>query len=230
MTEPKLIEVDEWVFRVRKAPGEGSNRLMLLLHGYLGNENVMWVLAQPLSASYTMLAPRAPLKMGDNQYSWHKLGMRWPSLDFYQRLTQDLLNHVDTWLKDNHINETTLDLMGFSQGAAIAYAMALLHPERIGKIAALAGFIPISWKKHLNPSKLTNRKFFIAHGTRDLTVPISRAHQAVSWLKENGADVTFCESDIDHKLSATCFKGLEKFFDTNGSATADEGDHRQEDT
>lgn len=222
--EPKLIKIDDWVFRVKEGQSTKQIKLMLLLHGYLGNENVMWILTNPLPASYTFLAPRAPLQMGENQFSWHKLGMRWPDLDIYQQLIADLLHRIDSWSAKMNIPSPKLDIMGFSQGAVVAYAMALLYPERIGRIAALAGFIPWSWKSHLQPEVLKDRKFFVAHGTRDLTVPIIRAHQAVSWLKKSGADVTFCESDIEHKLSADCFKGLGKFFTDNGLSPADESD------
>lgn len=225
--KPEIINIGKWVFRAKEAPKTSISKVMLLLHGHLGNENVMWVLTNPLPDSYTFIAPRAPLHMGEDQYSWHEIQKRWPDLEIYRDFIQDFLTQVDNWLLERHINAPKLDIMGFSQGAVVAYAMALLFPERIGKIAALAGFIPRNWKSQISPENLKARKVYIAHGTKDNTIPIEKAHEAVSWLKMNGADVTFCESDVDHKLSPNCYRGLGEFFKLNGSASADDGDHSQ---
>jgi predicted esterase len=52
----------------------------------------------------------------------------------------------------------------------------------------------------------------MAHGTQDALVPVARARQARQILLEAGAQVTYCEDDVGHKLSASCFRGLETFF------------------
>ncbi len=41
------------------------------------------------------------------------------------------------------MNIKQFDVMGFSQGAVMAYALSFLFPEG-NKVAALAGFVPIS--------------------------------------------------------------------------------------
>lgn len=216
MTEtnpPEWIEIDHWPFRIRQpAKQTEETRVLLLLHGHLGNENVMWILTQPLPDAYIMLAPRAPVKTGPEKYSWHEIGKHWPEINTYHGLTEELLRRVNTWSVNQHLNVGQIDVMGFSQGAVMAYALAILHPKKIGKIAALAGLIPLSWKAFLNRDAFDGRKIFIAHGTRDEMVPIEKARQAVRWLREKGAQVTFCEADTGHKISANCFHGLGDFF------------------
>jgi phospholipase/carboxylesterase len=211
--QPTKIVIDRWPFRVKQPiKRTENNRLLLLLHGHLGNENAMWILTKPLPAFYTMLAPRAPVKFGPKQYSWHEIGSTWPGIEAYQALTKDLLLRVKTWMEDNSMDVDQFDLMGFSQGATMAYALAILHPEIISKVAALASFIPQSWKARLSETTLDGKQFFIAHGTQDDVIPIKKARQAAAWLNEKGAQVTFCEADTGHKLSANCFKGLGNFF------------------
>ena len=69
---------------------------MLLLHGHLGNENVMWIFARKLPKDIIMLAPRAPQQLGPDQYSWHAITPRWPDLRAtYADLTAELLGRVD---------------------------------------------------------------------------------------------------------------------------------------
>lgn len=212
--QPQKIDIKGWPFRV-KVPSNtsGDARVMLLLHGYQGNENVMWILTKPLPDDFYLLAPRAPKKTGDDQYSWHEISPQWPTIEVYQNLTDQLLTRVDHWLEEQNIKINTFDVMGFSQGAVMAYALAVLYPERIGKIAALAGFIPQAWQDQLNSKTLSGKSFFVAHGTQDDIIPIDKARKAANWLEENGAQVTFCEAEIGHKLSADCFNGLGEFFD-----------------
>ncbi len=211
----QIISLDGWPFRIRKAATETAQiKLMLLLHGHLGDENSMWILTKPLPTTYALLAPRAPIQTGPDQFSWHEIGPHWPDIITYHRLAVKLLTRVNHWLDNGHMATNRIDVMGFSQGAVMSYALAILHPERIGKVAALAGFIPKAWKDHLHKEALQGKNFYIAHGTRDDVIPLDKACQAAEWLKEKGAQVEFCKADTGHKLSADCFKGLGAFFST----------------
>lgn len=206
-------EISDWPFRIHHPENSTSGtKLMILLHGYQGNENVMWVLTKPLPKNYYLLSPRAPLETGDGQFSWHEITAQWPSIETYQELSHQLLSRVDQWVADHAIGVNNYDVMGFSQGAVMGIALAAFYPNRIGRVAALSGFIPQTWQNQINLSALSGKAFYIAHGTKDEIVPVKKAHQAVEMLEKHGADVTFCEADIGHKLSASCFKGLGSFF------------------
>jgi phospholipase/carboxylesterase len=160
-----------------------------------------------------MLAPRAPQKLGPDQFSWHAITPTWPDLrTTYAELTKELLNRVDRWVNENGLDVQKYDLMGFSQGAVMAYALSFLHPEKINKVAALAGFIPHSWQKDLTEKTLADRSYFVSNGTEDEVIPIEQARQSLDWLKEKGAQVTYCEGHTGHKLSASCFGGLGEYF------------------
>jgi len=212
--EPTKTFINGWAFRIKQTQENSINppRMLILLHGHLGNENVMWALTNPISKDYYMLAPRAPLKLGKDQYSWHDITSTWPDLDHYSELTDELLSRISAWQADTGVAFEKYDLIGFSQGAVLAYALALLHPDKIGKVAALASFLPQSWQDQLAARSLKDIKFYISHGKRDQIVPFRKGREAAELLHEAGAQVTFCEADTGHKLSANCFKGLGKFF------------------
>ena len=214
--QPIKIVIDDWVFRLKSPTKQAEKtRILLLLHGHLGNENAMWVLTKPLPTEYTLLAPRAPMKMGENQYSWHDIQPQWPEIDLYRQLTNQLLRRVDSWATNNTPEVSHYDLMGFSQGAVMAYALAILHPEKVGRTAAIASFIPQNWKQELDAETLKNQSFFVAHGTKDEIIPLKKAQQSAQWLEEKGAQVNFCTADTGHKISANCFNGLGEFFKRN---------------
>jgi phospholipase/carboxylesterase len=109
-------------------------------------------------------------------------------------------------------NFSNLHIIGFSQGAALAYTMAIMDPERVTTVAGLSGFLPDGASTWLGADRLKGLPVFIAHGIEDELVPIDRARISVSLLKEAGANVTYCEDDVGHKLSAKCFHGLEAFY------------------
>ena len=102
--------------------------------------------------------------------------------------------------------------MGFSQGAAMCSLLAFLYPERIRKVGILAGFIPDGLEELVSQRPLEGKPFFVAHGTKDETVTIARARASIEILEKAGAQVTYCEDDVGHKVSAACLRALKEFF------------------
>jgi predicted esterase len=43
-------------------------------------------------------------------------------------------------------------------------------------------------------------------------VPIDRARASIKILEEAGAQVTYCEDEVGHKVSVTCLRSLKQFF------------------
>jgi len=53
------IQIEDWVIRRRIPAGAGPFPLFVLLHGWTGDENAMWIFASRLPAGAMLLAPRA---------------------------------------------------------------------------------------------------------------------------------------------------------------------------
>jgi phospholipase/carboxylesterase len=104
------------------------------------------------------------------------------------------------------------DAIGFSQGAALTSALALLHPEKIGRAGILAGFVPSGGESLIPNRPLAGKTLFVAHGTLDEMVNVQVARRSVELLRQAGANVTYCEDEVGHKLSAGCQRALETFF------------------
>jgi len=58
---------------------------------------------------------------------------------------------------------------------------------------------------------LAGKNIFVAHGTLDQMVPIDRARASIGLLEQAGAQVTYCEDEVGHKLSANCLRALEAY-------------------
>jgi phospholipase/carboxylesterase len=190
--------------------------LLLLIHGLTGDENSMWVFAQELSSRYWMIAPRAPhaTQMQEGGYSWRPpqfANMNEVSLDLHRTAAEALIRLVDEYAASVGLDASTFDVMGFSQGAAMSSLLAFLHPQRIRKAALLAGFVPGGLNELISQRPLEAKPFFVAHGTKDQMVTIDQARASVEVLEQAGAQVTYCEDNVGHKVSITCLRALKKF-------------------
>ncbi|MGW8249331.1 MAG: alpha/beta hydrolase [Anaerolineales bacterium] len=205
-------QIDGWVVRQRRPAGEGPFRLILLLHGWTGDEDAMWVFASRLPKDAYLVAPRGLYKAPLGGYGWHEHKSKiWPWVDDFEHTIQALLDLLSPENFPDAITDR-FDLVGFSQGAACSYALALQKPRFVDRLAGLSGFLPDGADAIARNQPLKDRRVFIAHGTKDNLVPVEKARSAVEILKRAGASVIYCEDDVGHKLSANCFNGLENFF------------------
>jgi phospholipase/carboxylesterase len=219
------------VIRVRVPPGPGPHPAVLMLHGWTGDENSMFIFAQRLPKDAMLISPRALYPAPREGYSWQpqsraiggaqlqgsdenpQRGRFWPTLDDLRPAVAELRQLL---VPGNFptADLSRLRLVGFSQGAALSLASALLHPDWMRAVACMSGFMPKGVSPLLVERPLAGMPVFVTHGSQDDTVPVSEARAAVGMLEKAGAQVQYCEDDVGHKLSLTCFKSLEAFFKT----------------
>lgn len=208
------IKFNDWTLRVRRSTS-ATPRLLLLIHGWTGDENSMWVFVRNFPDDYWMIAPRAPHTAEPFGFSWrppHNGTRNWASLEDLRPAAEALIRLADDYSAENKIEAHAFDVMGFSQGAALTNTLALLYPERIRRAAVLAGFIPADSESAVEKRPLNGKPFFVAHGTLDEMVRVEYARQSIQMLERAGANVTYCEDEVGHKVSVNCMRALEAFF------------------
>jgi phospholipase/carboxylesterase len=209
-------ELDGFTLRQRIPPGPGPHPVVLMLHGWTGDEDVMWIFASRLPKEAWLIAPRGLYPAPQSGFGWTpRLSSSWPQVEDFRPAIRRLLE----WLKPENFPGAALeqiDMVGFSQGAALGFALGLLYPPRVRALAALSGFVPDGALPFIENRPLQGKAVFLAHGTQDTIVPVERARAARDLLQQAGADVSYCEDDVGHKLSATCFRSLEVFFEDLG--------------
>jgi phospholipase/carboxylesterase len=91
-------------------------------------------------------------------------------------------------------------LVGFSQGAMIAYAMALRHPDRFAALHPVSGVFVTELLAHdrVEPSRVPPIIAF--HGTRDDVIPIDADREAIATLEQRGVHVELRAHDAVHWL------------------------------
>jgi phospholipase/carboxylesterase len=209
---PQVIDIEGWIMRLRIPPGDSPHPLVALLHGWTGDETSMWIFATRFPDGAMLLAPRGlyPAKLGG--FGWQKSHSQgWPHWN-------DFLPAIDAFLRIltptnfPSADLSRVSLVGFSQGAALAYSLALVHPERVISLAGLSGFMPEGVGHLVEQKPLKGKSLFVSHGTQDDLVPVEKARDSVRLLQQAGARVTYCENDVGHKLNATCFRSMQTFF------------------
>jgi phospholipase/carboxylesterase len=94
-------------------------------------------------------------------------------------------------------------LAGFSQGCAMTLMTGLRHDERLAGLVGLSGYLPLAAKAEAERHD-ANRStpIFMAHGTSDPVIPISRARQSRDVLVALGHPVEWHEYPMPHSVCA----------------------------
>ena len=189
-------------------------KILLLLHGWTGDEHSMWVFTSKLPDDYWLIAFRAPLKTSHGGYGWiNPIPGAWSKLSEFKTRVDEVFHHLNYLNKYLSISPKEADLMGFSQGGAMVYTFALLYPQLIRKAAILSGFLPTIDLPIFKENYTTRNKFLITHGKMDEIIPVNKAREATDYLKQLGLSTTYCEEEnVGHKLSATCHRSVYQFF------------------
>lgn len=191
---------------------EGPLPIILLLHGWTGDENSMWIFSRHLPPNHILVAPRGLYSSPLGGFSWNLDQTKgWPSVNDFSSAIETLDHLLD---EENFHNAdfSQVSLVGFSQGASLAYAYIIQYPSKFLRFVGLSGFLPEDIEGLLTNRPLEGKQGYITHGTQDHLVPVDKARKAVKLLESAGAKVTYCEDDVGHKLSLDCFIGMENFF------------------
>ena len=212
---PQLVqsgpEYDEagLAYRLQMPAGPGPYPLAVLLHGRLGDEDVMWLFRRVVSRPWLVVAPRAIVPESPRGFSWHAQPHgQWPELSVFDPAVDALLRFLTAMPRLYNADPDRTVLMGFSQGAAVAYATALRQPSVCRGIAGLVGFVP-----HVAPEavagRLTRLPVFMAVGEQDETVPPDESRRAAAVLRAAGAALDYRAYPTGHKLTAAALDDLQ---------------------
>jgi phospholipase/carboxylesterase len=118
------------------------------------------------------------------------------------RASQQRIEKLIAREKARGIPARAMVLAGFSQGGAMALHTGLRHPERLAGVMALSCFLPVGHALAAEASP-ANRDvpIFMAHGTADAVIPVTRARVARDTLLGLGYKVEWREYPMPHSVS-----------------------------
>jgi len=187
------------VHRARLPETASRAPAVVMVHGWLGNENVMSAFDHVLPPGVAAFYPRAPFAV-ENGFCWSTAQEDRAS---FAAGVAALREFVTALPQQYPVTAQQIILMGFSQGGAVCATVLAQAPELVRGAAILCGLLPGMARKALNQNlaTLSGKPVFITHGTKDQTVPVEQAREARDLLSQAGAEVSYSEFLVGHKLN-----------------------------
>ena len=178
----------------------------------------MSVFLKALPKNHYSVSPRGLFQISSESYGWLNISdYPTPNFSDFYTSVDILMEKFESFLKKMDI--PTMDkwnVIGFSQGAAVASVLAVRYPDYFKKICLLSGVIPETPPNI--ESQLSNLQIFIMYGINDNMVPFKQALKSEKFFLSIGASVVFCQEEQNHKIGATCSINLKKFLNSELSA------------
>jgi phospholipase/carboxylesterase len=208
--QPPLLTDLPLAYRLlNPAQATGATRLLLLLHGVGGNElNLLPVGEQLADARTLVLSVRAPLVFGPAGFGFYQVDFSSGKPVFNQAQQLDgqrlLLRFIQDASVKYGIAAGQVYLLGFSQGAIMAYDVALTHPAQVRGVLAFSGRMLAESREHHAPAaEVKQVQFFLSHGRYDDKLPAFYADEAVTFLKTLGIAPHYEAFEGGHEVSAS---------------------------
>jgi phospholipase/carboxylesterase len=178
--------------------------LLVLLHGYGSHEGDLFGLSPQLPLQPVIASVRAPLRAGSG-YAWFPYSTEEAPVE---GVADDAAHALLEWLGTTR--STSVGLLGFSQGGAMALQLLRLAPTRFAYAAVLAGFAIDESRDDTNLSAVQPPVFW-GRGTADEVIPAELVAHTQRWLPSHSTLTERIYEDLAHGVSAAELGDLSAF-------------------
>lgn len=151
------------------------------MHGYGTDESRMVRLFDYLPSDFTCAALRAPMPIGDH-YGWFLLDY-FLANDFADVIS--VTGKVHGWIESVRQQHTSVSLLGYSQGMAMATTLLRLHPTDYTSVVGLSGFVLDNELLATTDSFDPKPPFFWGRDKADLVINAEATAYTADWLEEH---------------------------------------------
>jgi len=187
---------------------------LLLLHGTGGNERDLLPLGRELAPGAPLLAPRGTVLEGTMPRFFRRLreGV-FDETDLLAR-ADELAGFLAAAAREYGVTPGSFLAVGFSNGANIASALLLTHPEAVRDAILIAAMPPFGVAP---AADLTGHRVLISNGRRDPMAPLSLTTRLVDDLGASGATVDLRLHAGGHQLAADHLPAMRAFLEPAAS-------------
>ncbi len=195
--------------------GEGPHPTMLALHGWGANGLDLLGLAPYFCGGrFLVICPQGPVETpigpGAIGYGWYplKMGAR-PDIPAILSAKKQLEKFLNSCMTRYPIDPRKLVVLGFSQGGAMAYQLALSDPERFAALVVLSSWLSEEVIDAVKPpASCQNLPTLVQHGSEDGLIEVARARESVEILRSLRVPVTYREYDMGHEINTRSLTDL----------------------
>ncbi|MCJ2127092.1 alpha/beta hydrolase [Methylobacterium sp. J-077] len=180
----------------RFEPGAPAARPLLLLHGTGGTEHDLLPLGRIVAPGAALLSPRGAVSENGMPRFFRRLAEGVFDEADLRRRTQDLATFVGAARARYGIGAPLA--LGFSNGANIAAALLMLHPEVLAGAVLIRPMVPLAEPP---AAALAGKPVLMLSGAMDPIVPAENASRLAQQLTTVGAAVEHRILPVGHGLS-----------------------------
>lgn len=197
----------------------GKQPAVFLFHGYGSDEQDLFSFASELPSKLAVISVRAPRPMSPFGNAWYTLNLeapqgKWSDIEEALESREMIFSFLDEAIEAYALDPENISLLGFSQGAVLAYAVALSRPEKIRNLMALSGYIDLKVVEEGFQEKAIDKlNIYISHGQVDQVIPAEWAQASSDNLKSMGIDHIYEEYPVGHGVSPQNFYSLKEWLE-----------------
>lgn len=176
--------------------------------------------ASELPQELCIISVRAPYILQPYGYAWYAINFdnekgKWSDDDQAIASRDKIKNFIDEACTTYGLDEKNVNLLGFSQGTILSYAVALSYPEKVKNIIALSGYINENiLVETYKENNFDHLNFYSSHGDMDQVIPIDWARKAPVILEKLNIKHVFEEFPAGHGVAPQNFYSLKKWIST----------------
>jgi phospholipase/carboxylesterase len=171
--------------------------LLVLLHGYASHEGDLFGLSPRLPLEPVIASVRAPLQ-ANGGYAWFPLDaslLNNPDIEQVDAAVNAILGWLDT------VESSSVSLLGFSQGGAMALQLLRLAPRRFEKAVVLSGFLAGGEREEDAQLETLRPRVFWGRGTLDTVISPEAIARTEAWLPAHSDLTRRTYEDLAHAVS-----------------------------
>jgi phospholipase/carboxylesterase len=181
-----MVDLDTWPHTF--APGEHGAPVLLTLHGTGGDEREITALAEAVAPGAAVLSPRGRVSEGGANRWFRRLREGVFDVDDVIVRAGELAAFVVEARGRYDLGDRPLIAAGYSNGANIALATALLHPDVVSRVVAFSGMYPFGDREPIGDVSAV--ELLLLNGSGDAMAPAASVDVLERAASSRGASVT----------------------------------------
>jgi phospholipase/carboxylesterase len=173
---------------------------------------------------YLIISARAPYDLPPMGAAWYAInfdaeGGKFSDTTQAAQSIKKIRQFIKQLQQHYSIDSENLNLLGFSQGAILSYALSLNAPSKFNAVVAMSGYLNHDLLEKGDAGEFrfheseTTTTYFVSHGTMDQVVPFAWARQAPPELQKIGVQHVWKEYPMGHGVSPQNFYDMREWLD-----------------
>lgn len=203
---------------IRPATGQdGRAPALFMLHGYGSNEEDLFSFAGELPEDLCVISLRAPYDLEPFGHAWYSIDFsaekgKWNDVVQARESRETVRSFIREAIDAYGLDDGRINLLGFSQGTILSYALALSYPESFRNIVGLSGYIdPQMLVGDYREKDHSHLQVYASHGQLDMVIPPAWAQMVPGFLDELNISNTYEEFPVGHGVSQDNFRSFSQW-------------------